>query len=79
MKYEYLEKEKVLEMVSQKAPDCGVLVYAKFRAIPDDVLDELNLFQHVSVVNFRGRLVNETLLLLLSTSFTRKDVKGQGL
>ena len=76
LKYEYLEKEKVLEMVSQKAPDCGVLVYAKFRAIPDD---ELNLFQHVSVVNFRGRLVNETLLLLLSTSFTRKDVKGQGL
>ena len=79
LKYEYLEKEKVLEMVSQKAPDCGVLVYAKFRAIPDDVLDELNLFQHVSVVNFRGRLVNEALLLLLSTSFARKDVKGQGL
>lgn len=78
LEYEYLKKEKVLETVSQKAPDCGVLVYAEFGTIPNDVLNELNLFQHVSVVNFRGRLVNETLLLLISTSFTRKDAEGQG-
>lgn len=75
--YGYLKEDETVRIVSQKDSDCGVLVYAKPGAIPDEVMEKLNLSQHVSVVNFRGRLVNEVLILLLSTSFTRKDIKYQ--
>lgn len=77
LEYGYLGEESVSDIISHKDPNCGVLVYAKPGEIPGKVMEELNLSQHVSVVNFRGRLVNEILLLLLSTSFTRKDIKGQ--
>lgn len=76
--YEYLGNDDVLRIVSNKNPDCGILVYAKPGIIigPRDMAT-LNLFQHVSIVNMRGRLVNETLLLMLSTSFTKKDAQRQ--
>lgn len=75
--YGYLEEDETVRIVSQKDSDCGVLVYAKPGTIPGEVMEKLNLSQHVSVVNFRGRLVNEVLILLLSTSFSRKDIKYQ--
>lgn len=75
--YEYLGEDEVLKILSNKDFNSGALVYAKPGIIPEGVLDKLNTYQHVSVVNFRGRLVNEALLLLLSTSFTRKDIKSQ--
>ena len=77
LEYGYLGAAKVQKIVSNKCSDCGVLVYAKPREIDDEVLAELNRSQYVSVVNFRGRLVNEILLLLISTSFARKDAKEQ--
>lgn len=75
--YEYLGEDEIVRIVSQKDSDCGVLVYAKPGVIPGEVMMKLNLSQHVSVVNFRGRLVNEVLIMLLSTSFSRKDILGQ--
>ncbi|WP_165047491.1 MULTISPECIES: hypothetical protein [unclassified Adlercreutzia] len=77
LEYGYLGEKKVQEIVSNKCSDCGVLIYAKHKEISDESMSKLNRSQHVSVVNFRGRLVNEILLLLISTSFARKDVKGQ--
>ncbi len=76
--YAYLGETEVLEVVSHKDSNCGVLVYAEPEVIPKEVTRKLNLYRHVSVVNFRGRLINEILLLLVSTSFTRKDAEGQG-
>lgn len=76
--YGYLGNEDVLRIVSNKNPDCGILVYAKPGTIIEhEDMATLNLFQHVSIVNMRGRLVNETLLLMLSTSFTKKDAQYQ--
>ena len=75
--FNYLGADEVLRIVSAKCPDCGVLVYAKPGSIKSDCTEKLNLYQHVSVVNFRGRLVNEVLLLLLSTSFTKNDASKQ--
>lgn len=75
--YGYLGEENVDKIVSQKCSDCGVLIYAKHKEISDESMEKLNRAQHVSVVNFRGRLVNEILLLLISTSFARKDAKNQ--
>ena len=77
LEYGYLGADRVQEIVSNKCSDCGVLVYANPGEIDKKSLAKLNRFQHVSVVNFRGRLVNEILLLLISTSFARKDVKNQ--
>ena len=76
--YEYLGNDDVLRIVSNKNPDCGILVYAK----PGIIIGSRDMatfesFQHVSIVNMRGRLVNETLLLMLSTSFTKKDAQRQ--
>lgn len=75
--YAHLGETEVLEVVSHKDSNCGVLVYAETEVIPKEVMRKLNLYRHVSVVNFRGRLINEILLLLVSTSFTRKDAEGQ--
>lgn len=77
LEYGYLGEENVDKIVSQKCSDCGVLIYAKHKEISDESMEKLNRAQHVSVVNFRGRLVNEILLLLISTSFARKDAKNQ--
>lgn len=77
LEYGYLGEEKIQNIVSNKCSDCGVLIYAKPREISDESMSRLNRSQHVSVVNLRGRLVNEILLLLISTSFARKDAKNQ--
>lgn len=79
LEYGYLGADKIQKIVADKCSDCGVLIYANPREIDDELMAKLNRSQHVSVVNFRGRLVNEILLLLISTSFSRKDAKNQKL
>lgn len=77
LEYSCLGKETVLDVVKRKNANCGAIIYANFNEIDRKTMDELNKVHHVSVVNFRGRLVNEVLVLLMSCSFSREDAKNQ--
>lgn len=75
--YKFLGSKKTLEIIKRKKPNCGAIVYATSREIDSKSLEELYEVQHVSVANFRGRLVNEVLVLLMSCSFSKKDAQAQ--
>lgn len=75
--FDFLDEEKILKVVESKEPACGVIVYSKCKKITDSTMDKLNESPQVSVVNFRGRLINEVILLLISTSFVKSDIKNQ--
>lgn len=64
-------EDQVLRILERKKSNCGAIVYAKNNRLSR--MQEINEYHHVSVVNMRGRLANEVAVMLLSTSFTRKD------
>lgn len=72
-----LGQEIIIQAINKKTPNCGALVYARPGEVPNAVMEKLNNCHHVSVVNFRGRLINETLMLMLSTSFSKKEIEQQ--
>lgn len=75
--YSYLGSEKSIDIIKNKKANCGAIVYASPGEIKPNDMKRLNEIQHVSVVNFRGRLVNEVLVLLMSCSFSKKESKEQ--
>ena len=74
----YSSFEKEFEsMLNLKMSRCGLIVYhPEFgKRIPNDIMEKISKLQNVMVVNFRGRLVNDALATMMSTSFTKRDAK----
>lgn len=61
-----LENDVVLEAVKSKGKKAGVIVYTT-KQLPVKFRNELNENEHVSMVNMRGRLVNEIMTLYMTT------------
>lgn len=75
--YEYLDKEHFRTIVSRKNARCGLIVYyppERGRVSPEDMAI-LSKTAFTALCNFRGRLVNDVLLMMLSTSFKKSDLK----
>lgn len=64
-------QDKIAEILSAKKDNTALVVYAppELGLIPQDKLKELNGKRNVIVVNFRGRLLNDILISLISTSY----------
>lgn len=70
-------KEYINEVVNRKNSRCGLIVYCPSGpgVLSPQELTTINSSSFTTVCNFRGRLVNDVLLMMLSTSFKKKDLK----
>lgn len=75
--YKYLKSNDFEAVIRGKSPRCGLIVYCppeKGRLEPGEI-ELLNQVAFTVLCNSRGRLVNDVLLMMLSTSFKRSDLK----
>lgn len=72
----YLETEDLRLLLKNKDARCGAIVYCPPGAgrLENAELDLLNSVSFTTLCNFRGRLVNDVLLMMLSTSFKKSDM-----
>ena len=70
-------KEHIKEAVARKSSRCGLVVYCPDgpSALTQEEMAEINAAPFATVCNFRGRLINDILLMMLSTSFKKSDLK----
>ena len=64
-------QDKITEILNTKKDNTGLVVYAPqdLGLIPQDKLKELTGKRNVIVVNFRGRLLNDIVISLMTTSY----------
>jgi hypothetical protein len=58
------------ELLAKKSDTTGLVVYAPHEdgQLPDDVMAKLNQQRNVTVTNFRGRLLSDILVSMMTTS-----------
>ncbi|MCB0490704.1 MAG: hypothetical protein KDC99_19685 [Cyclobacteriaceae bacterium] len=63
-------------IIRNKKSSAGMVVYfpdfSPTNRVPDDVMKLINDEPHSVLVNFRGRLINDILITLLSTSYDKR-------
>lgn len=76
---DYLTNDDFARVINGKSSRCGVIVYSPPEKghMPPEKMSRLNSAPFSTLCNFRGRLVNDVLLMMLSTSFKKKDLKTQ--
>jgi hypothetical protein len=74
--YGSFTEAEIKTIVANKKSSAGMVVYfpdfSPTNRIPDDVSKLINNEPHSVLVNFRGRLINDVLVTLLSTSYEKK-------
>lgn len=74
--YGSFTEQQVKTVIRDKPSAAGMVVYfpgfSQTNRIPDDIAKLINNEPHTVLVNFRGRLINDILTTLLSTSYAKK-------
>lgn len=76
--YDYWElPECINDVLRNKQKGAGLIVYspANNKRMPVDVVEMINKEPFTVLVNMRGRLVNDILVTLMSTSYDKKRSK----
>lgn len=75
--YGYLNNDDFQSVVRNKSARCGLIVHCppERGRIDDEEMELLSKSAFTALCNFRGRLVNDVLLMMLSTSFKKEDMK----
>lgn len=66
--------ENNIEQILNMKPDkCALIVYAPYEKgrIPDDQMKNLDGKRHTAVTNFRGRLLNDIVTAMITTSYEK--------
>ncbi|MFA6295241.1 MAG: hypothetical protein WC666_02330 [Candidatus Paceibacterota bacterium] len=63
--------DSIDEILSKKPDACALVVYAPYEKgrIPDDQMKNLDGKRHTAVTNFRGRLLNDIVTAMITTSY----------
>lgn len=71
-----LNSDELKYVVREKSSRCGLIVYCppEKGRIGQSEMELLSSTSFTALCNFRGRMVSDVLLMMLSTSFKRKDV-----
>jgi len=66
-------KNKIIEIKNKKMDGEALVIYAPYAAgrIPDKVMAELDKGRNVTVVNFRGRLLNDIVTAMITTGYMK--------
>ena len=72
--YWSISPEKSLVAIANKQSHAGLVVYSPMKngRIADEVTERINDEPFTTLVNMRGRLVNDLLITLMSTSYDKK-------
>jgi hypothetical protein len=74
--YGSFDAKQIKTIIKNKKASAGMVVYfpdfSPTNRVPDDVLKLINDEPHSVLVNFRGRLINDILITLLSTSYDKR-------
>lgn len=62
-------KDKIDEILLAKKDNTALVVYAPPGSIPPDKFAKLDIQRNVMVTNFRGRLLNDIVISLMTTSY----------
>ena len=75
--YGYLNNDDFQNIVRNKSSRCGLIVHCppEKGRIAAEEMELLSKSTFTALCNFRGRLVNDVLLMMLSTSFKKEDMK----
>lgn len=67
-------KDKILEIASRKKDNEALVIYSPKSAeqIPENITAELDKGRNVTLVNFRGRLINDMVIAMITTGYTKK-------
>ncbi len=68
-------KEEITKIKNLKKDGEALIIYAPKSAgfIPEDVMADLDKGRNVTVVNFRGRLLNDIVTAMITTGYTKKQ------
>lgn len=74
--YGYLGNDDFEVVIRRKNSRCGLIVHCppEKGRIDERQMSLLSKTSFTALCNFRGRMVNDVLLMMLSTSFKRKDI-----
>jgi hypothetical protein len=63
----------IAEILDNKRDECALIVYAPYDKgrIPDDQMKNLDGKRHTAVTNFRGRLLNDIVASMITTSYEK--------
>ena len=66
--------ERIKEILNKKPDGCALIVYAPRDrgAIPESLMKELDGQRHTAVTNFRGRLLNDIVTAMITTSYEQQ-------
>lgn len=65
--------DNIDEILNKKPDECALIIYAPYDKgkIPDDQMKKLDGKRHSAVTNFRGRLLNDIVASMITTSYDR--------
>jgi len=66
--------DRIGEILNKKPDGCALIVYApRDRGpIPENLMKELDGHRHTAVTNFRGRLLNDIVTAMITTSYEQR-------
>ena len=67
-------RDNIDDILHRKPDSAALVVYAprEHGPVPDDVLNRLNEHRNVILTNFRGRLLNDLVTSMITTSYEKK-------
>ena len=73
--YWSMTESQVSTVLANKRKSAGLVVYSPMGGgrIPDNISEKINNEPFTTIVNMRGRLVNDLLVTLMSTSYDKKQ------
>ena len=63
-------KDKIDSILDKKKDGTGLVIYSPYKKsdrIPDEVMERIDLHRNVAVTNFRGRLLNDIVVTMITT------------
>lgn len=65
--------DDIEQILSKKPNECPMIVYAPYNMerIPNEQMENLDGKRHTAVTNFRGRLLNDIVTAMITTSYER--------
>jgi len=66
-------QDEITEILNKKPDECALIVYAPYDKgrITDDQMKNLDGKRHTAVTNFRGRLLNDIVTAMITTSYEK--------
>lgn len=76
--YQSFTEKSIKKILEHKRSKAGMIFYypgysaKNKKIIPDKLFNEINNMENVTLVNFRGRLLNDIVITLITTSYEKK-------